>query len=185
MPKTRAPYAHEFRRQMVDLVRAGRDPDDLAREFEPTRSRSATGSQLPASSRAAGRRRVRHPRTPTNWSGCAARCGSYARSATSSQKRRPGSRGRPALCRPGLRVHERASGQVSDHRHGARAWGVEGGLLYLAQAGAVGTRLRMTPSCCNASARSTPPHARPTACRACMPSCGQEARGMDASGSPG
>ena len=26
----------EFRRQMVDLVRAGRDPDDLAREFEPT-----------------------------------------------------------------------------------------------------------------------------------------------------
>lgn len=36
MPKTRAPYAPEFRRQMVDLVRAGRDPDDLAREFEPT-----------------------------------------------------------------------------------------------------------------------------------------------------
>ena len=36
MPKTRAPYAPEFRRQMVNLVRAGRDPDDLAREFEPT-----------------------------------------------------------------------------------------------------------------------------------------------------
>jgi len=36
MPKTRAPYAPEFRRQMVDLVCAGRDPDDLAREFEPT-----------------------------------------------------------------------------------------------------------------------------------------------------
>ena len=36
MPKSRAPYAPEFRRQMVDLVRAGRDPDDLAREFEPT-----------------------------------------------------------------------------------------------------------------------------------------------------
>ena len=36
MPKTRAPYAPEFRRQMVDLVLAGRDPDDLAREFEPT-----------------------------------------------------------------------------------------------------------------------------------------------------
>lgn len=36
MPKTRAPYAPEFRRQMVDLVRAGRDPDDLAREFGPT-----------------------------------------------------------------------------------------------------------------------------------------------------
>ena len=36
MPKTRAPYTPEFRRQMVDLVRAGRDPDELAREFEPT-----------------------------------------------------------------------------------------------------------------------------------------------------
>lgn len=36
MAKTRAPYAPEFRRQMVDLVRAGRDPDDLAREYEPT-----------------------------------------------------------------------------------------------------------------------------------------------------
>jgi len=36
MPKTRVPYSPEFRRQMIDLVRAGRDPDDLAREFEPT-----------------------------------------------------------------------------------------------------------------------------------------------------
>ncbi len=36
MPKTRPPYSPEFRRQMVELVRAGRDPDDLAREFEPT-----------------------------------------------------------------------------------------------------------------------------------------------------
>jgi transposase len=36
MPKTRPPYSPEFRRQMVDLVRAGRDPEDLSREFEPT-----------------------------------------------------------------------------------------------------------------------------------------------------
>ncbi len=34
MPRTRPPYSPEFRRQMVDLVRAG--PADLAREFEPT-----------------------------------------------------------------------------------------------------------------------------------------------------
>ena len=27
MPKTRPPYAPEFRRRMIDLVRAGRDPD--------------------------------------------------------------------------------------------------------------------------------------------------------------
>jgi transposase len=36
MAKTRPPYSPEFRRQMVDLVRSGRDPDDLSREFEPT-----------------------------------------------------------------------------------------------------------------------------------------------------
>lgn len=36
MPKTRPPYGPAFRRQMIDLVCAGRDPDDLAREFEPT-----------------------------------------------------------------------------------------------------------------------------------------------------
>ena len=33
---TRPPYAPEFRRQIVELVRAGRDPAELAREFEPT-----------------------------------------------------------------------------------------------------------------------------------------------------
>ena len=36
MPKTRPPYSAELRRQMVELVRAGRDPTDLAREFEPS-----------------------------------------------------------------------------------------------------------------------------------------------------
>ena len=36
MPKTRPPYAPEFRQQMIDLVRAGRDPEDLSREFEPS-----------------------------------------------------------------------------------------------------------------------------------------------------
>ena len=36
MPKTRRPYPPEFREQLVALVRAGRTPEDLAREFEPT-----------------------------------------------------------------------------------------------------------------------------------------------------
>ena len=36
MPKSRPPYAPEVRRQLVALVRSGRDPEDLAREFEPT-----------------------------------------------------------------------------------------------------------------------------------------------------
>jgi transposase len=36
MGRTRRPYAAEFRLQMVELVRAGRSPEELAREFEPT-----------------------------------------------------------------------------------------------------------------------------------------------------
>jgi transposase len=34
--KHRQPYPAEFREQMVALVRAGRTPDELAAEFEPT-----------------------------------------------------------------------------------------------------------------------------------------------------
>ena len=36
MGKTRAAYPPEFRRRMVELVRAGRSPEELAHEFEPT-----------------------------------------------------------------------------------------------------------------------------------------------------
>ena len=36
MAKTRGAYAPEFRRQMVELVHAGRTPEELAHEFEPT-----------------------------------------------------------------------------------------------------------------------------------------------------
>jgi transposase len=34
MPKSRPPYAPEFRRQMIDLVRAGRTLAELSREFD-------------------------------------------------------------------------------------------------------------------------------------------------------
>jgi transposase len=36
MPKSRPPYAPEFRHRMVELVRAGREPEELAKEFEPS-----------------------------------------------------------------------------------------------------------------------------------------------------
>lgn len=36
MPKSRPPYAAEFKQQMVELVRAGRTPEELSKEFEPT-----------------------------------------------------------------------------------------------------------------------------------------------------
>ena len=36
MPMTRPPYPPGFREQMVELVRSGRSPEELAREFEPS-----------------------------------------------------------------------------------------------------------------------------------------------------
>ncbi len=36
MPKARVPYPPEFRQKIVDLVRAGRSPGELANEFEPS-----------------------------------------------------------------------------------------------------------------------------------------------------
>ena len=36
MPKTQAPYPAEYRRRMVEPVRAGRLLKELAREFEPS-----------------------------------------------------------------------------------------------------------------------------------------------------
>ena len=36
MGKTRARYPREFREQMIALVRSGRTPEELAKEFEPT-----------------------------------------------------------------------------------------------------------------------------------------------------
>ncbi len=36
MPRTRPPYSPEFRQQMVELMKAGRTPEELSREFEPT-----------------------------------------------------------------------------------------------------------------------------------------------------
>ena len=36
MPKSHAPYPEEFRHQILELVHAGRSPDELAQEFEPT-----------------------------------------------------------------------------------------------------------------------------------------------------
>ena len=36
MPRTRPPYQEEFRRKMIELVRSGRTPYELSKQFEPT-----------------------------------------------------------------------------------------------------------------------------------------------------
>jgi len=36
MPKSHPPYPPEYRRRLVEMVRAGRTPESLGRQFEPT-----------------------------------------------------------------------------------------------------------------------------------------------------
>ena len=43
MAKSRPPYPPAFRRQMVELVRTGRTPEEVAREFEPTAQATRPG----------------------------------------------------------------------------------------------------------------------------------------------
>jgi transposase len=54
MPRFRCAYPPEFRRQMVELVRSGRTPEELAREFEPTAQ--SIGNWVRQAERDAGKR---------------------------------------------------------------------------------------------------------------------------------
>ncbi len=36
MPRTNPPYPPEFKRELIELVRSGRSPESLSRDFEPT-----------------------------------------------------------------------------------------------------------------------------------------------------
>ena len=58
MPRSRPPYAPEYRRRMIELVRAGRTPEELAREFEP--SAQAILNRVVQAERDALRARVMH-----------------------------------------------------------------------------------------------------------------------------
>lgn len=54
MPKSHPPYPQEYRRQLVELVQAGRTPEELAREFEP--SAQAIRNWVAQADRDSGRR---------------------------------------------------------------------------------------------------------------------------------
>ena len=68
-----------------------------------------------------------------NWRAFDVRTIAYVRSATSWQRRQPGSRGRARRARTGLPVHERAPGHVSHSHHGTGPEGFDLGLLCLAE----------------------------------------------------
>ena len=112
MPKTRTAYPPAFRQQMIERVRAGRSPEDLAREFEPTaqtvrnwvaqadRDEGRRNDGLTTAEREELRRLRRENRRL------------HVRNGRSFQKPRPGSLGRPI--RGNLRVHESESGHLPD-----------------------------------------------------------------------
>jgi transposase-like protein len=56
MPRTRPPYPPELRRRLVELVRAGQTPEELARKFEP--SAGAIRNWVVQAARDEGRRAV-------------------------------------------------------------------------------------------------------------------------------
>ena len=54
MPKTHRPYPPEYRERLIELVRSGRSPESLAKEFEP--SAQCIRNWLRQADRDAGRR---------------------------------------------------------------------------------------------------------------------------------
>src|SRR5882757_5668780 len=113
MPKSHARYAPEYRRRMVELVRTGRSPDDLAKEFEPTAQ--SIRNWVAQAERDAGRRLDGlTSEERQELAGCGARTECCAKNARYYQKPRPGSRRRPVRCRHGVRIRERESGHLQD-----------------------------------------------------------------------
>jgi hypothetical protein len=80
--KKHPPYAPEFRRQMIELVRAGRVPEELAKEFEP--SAQAIRNWVAQADRDERRRSVRSSTV------CGARTANSSWSARSRGLVRPG-----------------------------------------------------------------------------------------------
>jgi len=117
MAKTRPPYTPEFRRQMVELVRAGRSPEELAQEFEPTAQsiRNWVGqSECDAGTR---RQRAGDGRSARNSPSFGVRTASSGSRGISSQKPRPGLLGRRTRSHRRVPVRERESGRLPDRHH--------------------------------------------------------------------
>src|SRR4028118_1251625 len=112
MPKTRPPYSPEFRKQMVELVRSGRTPEELSREFEPSaqaiRNWVAQSGGIEESPRAdvlssAEREELRRLRRENR---------QLREEREIRAKARPGLLGRPNRSRRGLQIRESQPGKI-------------------------------------------------------------------------
>ena len=120
MPPTHPRYPLEYRRRIIELARAGRKIEQLAREFEP--SANAIRKWIKQAALDEGLRSdglSTSEREELNRLG--ARTASCAKSARSYQKPRPGSLRRPPRRRRGVRVRRSQPGRASDSYHVPRA----------------------------------------------------------------
>ena len=138
MPRGRRAYPLEFRQRIVELVRVGRRPGELAREFEPTvesinrwvkqadRDEGRLADGLTTQEREEMRRLRRENRQ-------------LKRSGRYWQKPRPGLHGRPARSHQRIRVREGAPGPLSGSHTVSPAGCLHQWVLRVATAWHVGT----------------------------------------------
>ena len=140
MARTRKAYPPDFRHQMVELVRAGRSPEQLAKEFEPSantirkwadqadRDEGRRSDGLTTQEREELRRLKRELRQVKLERDILAK-------ATARPTLRVGApHGRPARSRPGVRVRERSPGDVPCAHDVPRAGSLHQRVLCMAQA---------------------------------------------------
>ncbi len=111
MSKRRSAYPPEFRRQMVELVRSGRNPEELSREFEPTAQ--AIRNWVAQADRDEGRRADGLTTAERQELGRLRRENRQLRIDREILSKPPGSLGRPDRARRRDRIREEGSGRVS------------------------------------------------------------------------
>src|SRR5690625_1799036 len=137
MSSSQKRYPAEFKRQMVELVRSGRTPNELAREFEPSaesirnwvgqaeRGEGAHSDGL-SSSEAEELKRLRRENRILR------------QEKEILKKPQPGLLGRAALYRPNLRVRKSTPGYLSNCDDVPCTWRLQERLLCLARPSTVG-----------------------------------------------
>lgn len=86
MGKHHNPYAPEFRAQMVELVKAGRSPEELALEFEPTAQRRSLRPEARCRWRGCRRRSLQRHDSRFRFAQRVVRCSGHPRGTPSGKR---------------------------------------------------------------------------------------------------
>ena len=132
MRKARPPYGPEFRRQLIEMVRAGQKPEGVARNMSLRRRRSATGS-CKRMWRRGGSETASLREGGGRWTRSCKRSGSFERSGRSCQEPRPGSVGRAFRSHRNVGIREEQPGLGSSGHDVPPVGGLQQRLLCVAQ----------------------------------------------------